>query len=150
MNIQPPVRLAILDMNNNVENMGIASIKRIADRFAIIDYDVFDVRYKGEVPGMDYDLYISSGGPGDPLEGDGIWDTAYFDLMDSLWQHNQVEADKKYVFFCAGGLRSAHPQTKEKAGRTPLKDIKLMKDDAVGVLKNAAAVKAHYVKLFHV
>ncbi len=48
-----------------------------------------------------------------------------------------------------GGLRSAHPQTKEKPGRTPLKDIKLMKDDAVGVLKNAAAIKAHYVKLFH-
>jgi len=57
-----PVRMAILDMNNNVENMGIASIKRIADRFAVVDYDVFDVRYKAEVPGLDYDIYISSGG----------------------------------------------------------------------------------------
>ncbi len=49
-----------------------------------------------------------------------------------------------------GGLRSAHPLAKEKPGRTPLKDIKLMKDDAAGVLKNAEAIKAHYVKLFHV
>jgi iron(III) transport system substrate-binding protein len=49
-----------------------------------------------------------------------------------------------------GGLRSAHPLAKEKPGRTPLKDIKLMKDDAAGVLKDAEAIKAHYVKLFHV
>lgn len=49
-----------------------------------------------------------------------------------------------------GGLRSAHPMAKDKPGRVPLKDIKLMKDDAAGVLKNAEAIKAHYVKLFHV
>lgn len=94
-----PVRMAILDMNNNVENMGIASIKRIADRFAVIDYDVFDVRYKGEVPGLDYDIYISSGGPGDPLDGDGSWDKDYFGLMDRLWVYNQEHDEKKYVFF---------------------------------------------------
>ena len=61
-----------------------------------------------------------------------------------------MTAECQQVNIDTGGLRSAHPQTKEKAGRTPLKDIKLMKDDAVGVLKNAAAVKAHYVKLFNV
>ena len=49
-----------------------------------------------------------------------------------------------------GGLRSAHPMAKDKPGRMSLKDIKLMKDDADGVLKNAEAIKAHYVKLFHV
>jgi iron(III) transport system substrate-binding protein len=49
-----------------------------------------------------------------------------------------------------GGLRSAHPQAKEKAGRTPLKDIKLMKDDAAAVLKMGEEIKARYVKIFHV
>ena len=49
-----------------------------------------------------------------------------------------------------GGLRSAHPQAKEKAGRTPLSQIKLMKDDAAAVLKQGEQLKAHYVKLFHV
>ncbi|HEY1472921.1 MAG TPA: extracellular solute-binding protein [Pseudolabrys sp.] len=49
-----------------------------------------------------------------------------------------------------GGLRSAHPQTKEKAGRTPLKDIKLMKDDAAAVLKMGEEIKARYVKIFRV
>src|SRR5687768_4177561 len=94
-----PVKMAILDMNNNQENLGIASIKRIADRFAIIDYDVFDVRYRKEVPGMEYDIYISSGGPGDPLEVEGGWEKEYYGLMDRLWQHNQFSEDKKYVFF---------------------------------------------------
>jgi len=94
-----PVRMAILDMNNNHDNMGIASIKRIADRFAVIDYEVFDVRHKKEVPGMDFDIYISSGGPGDPLEFEGGWEEEYYTLMDQLWQHNQKNESKKYVFF---------------------------------------------------
>ena len=34
-----------------------------------------------------------------------------------------------------GGLRSAHLMAKDKPGRMALKDIKLMKDDAEGVLK---------------
>lgn len=99
MKFNRPIRLAILDMNNNVENMGIASIQRIADRFPLIDYEIFDVRSKNEIPGLDFDIYISSGGPGDPLETDGVWDKAYFDLMDQLWSHNLDQADKKFVFF---------------------------------------------------
>ena len=69
------------------------------DRFAVIDYEVFDVRYKREIPGLDFDIYISSGGPGDPLDGDGVWDKEYFDLMDQLWEHNKNHAEKKFVFF---------------------------------------------------
>lgn len=99
MQFHHPIRMAILDMNNNVENMGIASIERIADRFAVIDYEVFDVRYKNEVPGLDFDIYISSGGPGDPLDFDGVWDKAYFDLIDKLWEHNKQSEHKKFVFF---------------------------------------------------
>ena len=49
-----------------------------------------------------------------------------------------------------GGLRSMHPHTKEKAGRTPFKDIKTMKDDPAAVAKMADEIKQHYVKLFHV
>jgi iron(III) transport system substrate-binding protein len=67
-----------------------------------------------------------------------------------LFESYCFSAECQQVNIDTGGLRSAHPQTKEKAGRRPLKDIKLMKDDAVGVLKNAEAIKAHYVKLFHV
>ncbi|MGN6571193.1 MAG: ABC transporter substrate-binding protein [Pseudolabrys sp.] len=49
-----------------------------------------------------------------------------------------------------GGLRSMHPQTKEHPGRTPFKDIKVMKDDPAAVEKMSDEIKQHYVKLFHV
>jgi iron(III) transport system substrate-binding protein len=49
-----------------------------------------------------------------------------------------------------GGLRSAHPQTKEKAGRVPFASIKKMKDDAEGVEKSATEIKERYSKIFKV
>jgi iron(III) transport system substrate-binding protein len=49
-----------------------------------------------------------------------------------------------------GGLRSMHPQTKEKEGRTPFKNIKTMKDDPAAVEKQGEEIKAHYSKLFRV
>jgi iron(III) transport system substrate-binding protein len=43
-----------------------------------------------------------------------------------------------------------HPQANEKHGRKPFKDIKVMKDDAAGVEKNAQDIKARYSKIFGV
>ena len=44
-------------------------------------------------------------------------------------------AECQQLIIDVGGLRSVHPQIKEKAGRKPLKDIKTMKEDAAGVEK---------------
>ena len=49
-----------------------------------------------------------------------------------------------------GALRSVHPGVKEHAGRKPFKDIKVMKDDAAGVEKSAADIRARYSKIFGV
>ncbi len=43
---------------------------------------------------------------------------------------SRAECQQLIVDF--GGLRSMHPQVKEKAGRKPFRDIKTMKDDAAG------------------
>ena len=43
-----------------------------------------------------------------------------------------------------------HPQTKEKAGRMPFKDIKTMKDDAAAVEKQGDSIKSRYTKIFRV
>jgi iron(III) transport system substrate-binding protein len=67
-----------------------------------------------------------------------------------LFQSYCFSPECQQVNVNVGGLRSAHPQVKDKAGRTPLSKIKLMKDDAAGVLKQAEEIKAHYTKLFHV
>src|SRR6059058_4604975 len=50
------------------------------------------------------------------------------------------EAQKLMVDF--GGLRSFHALVKDREGRKPLKDIKLMKDDPVAVEKQADEIKA--------
>ncbi|MEN3378051.1 MAG: iron(III) transport system substrate-binding protein, partial [Hyphomicrobiales bacterium] len=49
-----------------------------------------------------------------------------------------------------GGLRSVHPQAKEKPGRKLLSEIKLMKDDAAAVEKMSDEIKARYSKIFRV
>jgi iron(III) transport system substrate-binding protein len=49
-----------------------------------------------------------------------------------------------------GGLRSAHPMVKEKAGRRPFRDLKTMKDDAEAVDRQAEEIKSRYAKLFKV
>ncbi len=46
--------------------------------------------------------------------------------------------------------RSVHPHAKERPGRTPLRDIKTMKDDPVAVEKESDAVKARYARIFRV
>jgi len=47
-------------------------------------------------------------------------------------------------------LRSFHPLVKEKPGRRPLRDIKVMKDDAAAVEAQSEEIKARYVRLFRV
>jgi iron(III) transport system substrate-binding protein len=48
------------------------------------------------------------------------------------------------------GLRSLHPQTKEKPGRKLFSEIKKMKDDPAAVEKMSEEIKARYSKLFGV
>jgi iron(III) transport system substrate-binding protein len=47
-----------------------------------------------------------------------------------------------------GGARSVHPDVKEPANRTPLKDIKLLPDDAAGMLPQIAEIKKRYTAIF--
>ena len=47
-----------------------------------------------------------------------------------------------------GGLRSVHPDVKEPADRTPLKDIKLLPDDPAAMLPQIAEIKKRYTALF--
>ncbi len=93
------MKVAVLDMYKGAPNLGLGAIRDILSEFPQLQVDWFDVRQKRELPGVQYDLYISSGGPGNPLEGDGLWNRGYFYLMEKLWQHNQRYDDKKYGFF---------------------------------------------------
>jgi iron(III) transport system substrate-binding protein len=80
----------------------------------------------------------------------GIFKAAPNPNAARLFQSYCFTAECQQLNVKLGGLRSAHPHVKDKPGRVPLSKIKLMKDDAAGVLKHAEEIKAHYVKLFHV
>ena len=67
-----------------------------------------------------------------------------------LFQSFSFSPECQQLIIDTGGLRSMHPQTKEKAGRTMFKDIKTMKDDAAAVEKQSEEIKARYTKLFRV
>jgi len=47
-----------------------------------------------------------------------------------------------------GGTRSVHPDVKEPAGRTPLSQIKILADDAVGMLPHVGEIKQKYTAIF--
>ena len=94
------IKSAIIDLYNNEKNEGMRCIKEIMAA-AKVKYDVYESRYKGELPGMDYDIFISSGGPGSPFSGRGKkWEKDYFNLVEKIWNHNQNQSGKKkYIFF---------------------------------------------------
>jgi hypothetical protein len=60
----------------------------IINRFSpLVSFDIYDVRemnYRNQ--SIRY-LYFD-GGPGDPLVGDGSWDTKYYELIDALTKWN--------------------------------------------------------------
>ena len=67
-----------------------------------------------------------------------------------LLQSYMFSAECQQLAIDHGGLRSAHAQTKEKAGRKPMSQIKLMKDDAAAVEKLSGDIKARYTQIFKV
>ena len=101
------IKIATIDLYNNERNEGIRCIKEIVSEAKernseqIISYQVFDTRFKDEIPGIDNDIFISSGGPGSPFEGEGTkWEKDYFNLIQKIWDHNQNNTErKKYIFF---------------------------------------------------
>ncbi|MFN3872305.1 MAG: glutamine amidotransferase-related protein [Ignavibacterium sp.] len=100
------IKIATIDLYNNEPNEGLRCIRDIVNETSKlnshldIQYEVFETRYKGLTPDLNHDIFISSGGPGSPFEGEGTqWEKDYFNLLDKIWNHNQNNDEKKYIFF---------------------------------------------------
>jgi len=65
-----------------------------------------------------------------------------------LFQNFLYTAKTQQLLVDVGGQRSVHPDVKEPANRTPLKDIKVLPDDAQGMLPQIAEIKKKYTALF--
>ena len=101
------VRVAILDMNEGKPNQGMRCIREILNQFGDannldLEWDEFEVRQQKQIPDLNYDIYISSGGPGSPIESEGSdWEKVYFNWVDSVlaWNATAAHVQKKKVFF---------------------------------------------------
>ncbi|HEY0245742.1 MAG TPA: GMP synthase, partial [Mucilaginibacter sp.] len=99
------IKVAVLDLYNGIPNEGMRSFEEILQHYKTkndlnLTCQIFDVRKKEELPGTEFDIYISSGGPGSPLTGSEVWDKKYFQFIDQLEDHNlSNHPQKKYGFF---------------------------------------------------
>jgi iron(III) transport system substrate-binding protein len=112
--------------------------------------------------GNEYNIFLlkESGQPVEaiyPTEGtpfvigpNGIFKAAPNPSAAKLFQNYCFTPEAQTMIIETGGLRSLHSEVKERPGRTPLKDIKIMKEDAEGAQKQAEEIKARYTKIFHV
>ena len=110
------------------------------------EYNIFQMKEAGRPVEP---VYASEGSPL-IIGPNGIFKTSPNPNAAKLFQSFCFSRDAQQLIIDVGGLRSAHPQTQEKPGRTPFKDIKTMKDDAAAVEKEGDAIKARYTKIFRV
>ena len=103
------IKIAVLDMYDGQPNQGMRCIIDIINRLnQIVTFQIFDVRGKSEFPDIKkFDIYISSGGPGNPLEGDGNWDLKYYNFIDELTKWNNENKVKKHVLFICHSFQMA-------------------------------------------
>jgi len=101
------IRCAILDMNEGQPNQGMRCIREILEQYGHVNnvqltWDEFEVRLSKQVPDLSYDVYISSGGPGSPLDSiDSEWEQVYFNWLQKVeeWNNSEAQLQKKFIFF---------------------------------------------------
>lgn len=108
------MKVAIIDMNNGAANQGMRGIQEILSLYQQhndVDFtiDIFDLRQKEEIPGLDYNIYFSSGGPGSPFDGEGKrWETLFFNLLEQVKTFNdENDQEKKYLFLICHSFQLA-------------------------------------------
>ncbi len=99
------MKIAVLDLYDGETNEGMRCILQLIEEFKNdsefpVTHTVFDVRKNLEIADLNFDVYISSGGPGSPLTSQGsVWEKNYFALMNGIIQHNKLNPfNKKRVF----------------------------------------------------
>ena len=124
------IKAAVIDLYDNEPNSAIKSIKDIISEEGLVT-DVFDTRYRNEIPGREYDIIISSGGPGDPFDGEGSeWEKKYFNLLDFINDHNSKADKKKYFYFICHSFQIM-------ARYYNFADVTARKDKSFGVIQFA-------------
>lgn len=110
-----PIRIAILDLYEGHVNQGMRCIRELINTWGEmhqceVSFQEFDVRRTLETPDLNFDAYISSGGPGSPLETEGNdWEQAYFSWLELIeeWNKKQENSLKKHILFICHSFQLA-------------------------------------------
>jgi homoserine O-succinyltransferase/O-acetyltransferase len=92
---QRPLKICLIDMNDGHANQAMRCLRSIIERFVGMVYaknpglpfflSHISPRDLGHEPPRDADLYLSTGGPGSPFDGDGApWLEDYYRFLDDL------------------------------------------------------------------
>lgn len=132
----PDIKAAIIDLYECYPNQAISSFQHILDNFGKkhklnITSEVFDLRANNEIPDLSFDIYISSGGPGDPVSSEGSeWERKLWELVDAIEQHNNSGApNKKHVLFVCHSFQLM-------CRRYKLGDVNLRTEESYGIMTN--------------
>jgi iron(III) transport system substrate-binding protein len=111
-----------------------------------IEYGVFQAKESGKPVDVIYPV------EGSPLiiGPNGVLKNAPNPNAARLFQSFALSAECQQFNVDFGGLRSAHKMVKDKPGRKPLTEIKVMKDDAAAVEKESEEIKKRYTQYFRV
>ena len=107
------IKVAILDMYEGATNQGMRCIKELLNQYADveqlnIDYNTYDVRLKEELPNLTYDLYISTGGPGSPIDSTNTsWENKFNKFIATIINHNLTNHRKKHLLFICHSFQLA-------------------------------------------
>jgi GMP synthase-like glutamine amidotransferase len=109
------IKIAVLDLNEGMANEGMRCIRELLEKIKTeqridIRWEEFDVRKKIQLPTLNHDIYISSGGPGSPLDSLGSeWENAYFNWLNNVhgWNNRPTNIRKKFVFLICHSFQLA-------------------------------------------
>lgn len=113
MSERTQIKVAVIDMNNGFPNQGMRGIQELLNSYKEnnapnLTFDLFDLRQKGEIPDLSYDIFISSGGPGSPFDGEGEkWENDFFFLLDEIERFNASNEHKKHAFLICHSFQLA-------------------------------------------
>jgi len=102
-----PIKIAIIDMYDGSPNVGMQCIDNILNNWAAtisrpLEKTIFQLRDHCQVPNLNFDIYISTGGPGSPTETIyEAWDQQYVAWLDQAFQQ------KKWVFLICHSFQIA-------------------------------------------
>ncbi|MBX9823486.1 MAG: extracellular solute-binding protein [Xanthobacteraceae bacterium] len=111
-----------------------------------IEYGIFQLKESGKPVDV---IYPAEGSPL-IIGPNGVLKNAPNPNAARLFQSFMLSAECQQFNVEFGGLRSAHKLVKDKPGRKPMAEIKVMKDDAAAVEKESEEIKKRYTQYFRV